>query len=99
MNYQNFQGAFKYGLIPKLPANIDAEVFAEYTDGQNILFQKENEGNFLVATIDKEDNEMYHFLRFISIGGNTQCSIDFQSCNPIEMMFKITELLVKKHTF
>lgn len=99
---KQFDEIYKHGLKPVVPANINMDVYNEWVDGQKIIFQKENEGNYLVACIydeDGEDNLIYSFMRFFNLGDNTQCSVDFQSTSPKQMIEKLTELLAKKHTF
>ena len=99
---KHFDEIYKHGLKPVVPANINKEVYDEWVDGQKVIFQKENEGNYLVACIYDEDGEdkiIYSFMRFFNLGTNTECSIDFQSSSQKQMIEKLTEMLSKRHTF
>lgn len=90
----------KRGLILKVPENIDIEVVNDWVDEQKIIMQKESDGNFIVACIDDsagEGQQVYSFMRFFTIGEKTVCSVDFQSDNTIQMIEKLTRLLVKQH--
>jgi hypothetical protein len=94
---QNWNQILKHGLNYKLPANIDEKVFAEWTEGQKIIFAREGDGNFCVACIDNDDDELFSFMRFFSLGDNTQCSIDFQSDSKEKMMQLLIDLLEKRY--
>jgi hypothetical protein len=104
MNTHEFDKAYKngYNLDKIIPANIDRKVVDEWTEGQRVISFKVNDGNFLLTCIDDsegDDQMLYSFMRFFSLGGNTQCSVDFQASTQKEMIRKITSLLEEKHTF
>lgn len=96
----DFKQAFKHGyeLDKIVPANIDMEVVKEWTEDQRVIAFKHNDGNFLLACVDDKDGAeytIYSFMRFFSFGDNTQCSVDFQSSSQLEMIEKLTILLIK----